>query len=83
MLVSNYGTLVPRTPLKCEQLKNLTSPLKIARKLGVICAQCGSPFLPTNKRGRVPKYCGRSCEAKAYRQRKFAKELEQVREVVS
>lgn len=38
---------------------------------GTTCEQCGDKFIPTNKRGMVPKFCSNACKQRSYRQSKL------------
>lgn len=49
--------------------------LRLARKVGVICAHCHKRFYPENSYGPAPLYCSRSCQSKAFRARRDAAEL--------
>ncbi|MFJ7280674.1 hypothetical protein [Kitasatospora sp. NPDC098663] len=40
-----------------------------------ICAWCGTPFVPENKRGPAPKYCKAGCKTRASEDRVRQREL--------
>ena len=41
-----------------------------ANIIGIVCQQCGERFVPTGKRGSLPKFCSNACKQKNYYNRR-------------
>jgi hypothetical protein len=52
-----------------------TMPARADRSKLARCAWCGRGFRPTEAKGRMPRYCRRSCRQRAYESRQRAGEV--------